>query len=129
MVHIKMVSLGHIHPKLQKFFDKNDEVISVMFSVLKKIKPNIVDAYSYSTKNKPPNIRYKYTDKLYLGCILYIVQYNIGWESFLGPIYNFPGPQVGKRHREYLSKKVYSKFFKENITKRSFVIFIFSKNR
>ena len=76
----------YIHPKLRKFFDKNDEVISVMFSVLKEIKPNIVDAYSYSTKNKPPHIKYKYTDKLYLGCILFIIKYNIGWESFLGPI-------------------------------------------
>ena len=68
----------------------------ILFKILKTIKPNIIDAYSYSEENPPPHKNYKYTDKLYLGCILYIIKYNIGWESFLGPI---PGSRLYRAQR------------------------------
>ena len=34
--------------RLKKFFDKHNNVINLIFNILKKYKPNIIDSYSYS---------------------------------------------------------------------------------
>jgi len=103
----------HIPERLMKFFQKHNESISLFFSILKQVKPHIPDTYTYSEDYPPPHPRYKYTDKLYIGCIFYITKYNSSWESFIGPI---PGKQVHKQHMEYLKHDIYSKFFNESLT-------------
>jgi hypothetical protein len=114
MVNKYSIFQPHISKRLNKFFNDNDKAISLFFSILKRIKPNIIDAYTYSINNPPPNPRYKYTDKLYIGCIIYITKYNHSWESFIGPI---PGKQVHKRHMEYLKEDLYTKFFNKSLNK------------
>ena len=103
-----------INPRLMKFFKEHKKSISLFFSVLQTIKPNIPDSYTYSDINPPPHPRYKYTDKLYIGCIFYITKYSSSWEAFIGPI---PGKQIHKRHMEYLKNDIYSKFFNKSLTK------------
>src|ERR1700678_1596418 len=103
-----------INPRLMKFFKEHKKSISLFFSVLQTIKPNIPDSYTYSDINPPPHPRYKYTDKLYIGCIFYITKYSSSWEAFVGPI---PGKQIHKRHMEYLKNDIYSKFFNKSLTK------------
>jgi hypothetical protein len=104
-----------IPKRLQKFFNDHEIVINTIFNILKKYKPNIVDAYLYSSENRPPHPKYKYTEKLYLGCILYVIKYGVTWESFIGPI---PGKQLNKRHNEYINRyDIYSKFFNYSLKK------------
>ena len=98
----------YIPERLNIFLDKYEDTISLLFSIVKKFKHHAVDSYSYSKENPPINPRYKYTEKLYIGCILYIEKYSSSWEAFIGPI---PGKQVHKRHMEYLKNKVYLDFF------------------
>jgi len=104
----------HFPKRLLKFFKDHDKAISLFFSILKQIKPDIIDAYTYSIDNPPPHPRYKYTDKLYIGCIFYITKYNSSWESFLGPI---PGKQVHKRHMEYSKCGIYLNFYNNSLEK------------
>ena len=91
----------------KKFLKKYDKIISYMFNILKQYKPKIIDSYVYTLETRPHPL-YKYTDKLYLACILHIMFYSSAWCSFLGPI---PGDQVSKRHLEYCSYDFYKKFF------------------
>ena len=102
----------YIHPRLKKNFNEHIDIINIFFNILKKYKPKIVDSFSYTIKNPPPHPNYKYIEKLYLGCILYVIKYGSTWESFLGPI---PGKQFNKRHNEYLIYDLYSNFFKESL--------------
>ena len=81
---------------------------------MKQYKPTIIDFYSYSLKNPPPHPLYKYTDKLYLACILYVIFYGSTWESFIGPI---SGKLLNKRHHEYIKYDLYSKFFEISLKK------------
>ena len=102
----------YIHPRLKKFFNEHIDIINIIFNILKKYKPKIVDSFSYSIKNPPQYPNYKYTEKLYLGYILYVIKYGSTWESFLGLI---PGKQLNKRHNEYLIYDLYSNFFEESL--------------
>lgn len=104
----------YIPARLQTFFNKHLNIINKIFNTLKIFKPNIIDSFFYSIENPPPHPRYKYTEKLYLGCILFIIKYGSTWESFLGPI---PGKQLNKRHQEYLRYDLYSKFFETSLKK------------
>lgn len=104
----------HISKTLMNFFNKYDYVISEMFKIIKNIKSDIVDAYYYSEENMPSNPKYKYTEKLYIGCIFYILKYGSTWTSFIGPI---PGKQLNKRHQEYLLHDIYATFFKKCLKK------------
>ena len=108
----------YINPRLKKFFKDHKKAINLIFNTLKIYKPNICDSFYYSIKNPPQYPKYKYTlfllplqcngntgrlnrvivynhsgfaDKLYLGCIFYIILYGSIWESFIGPI---PGKQL-----------------------------------
>jgi len=103
-----------ISKRLNAFFIKYDAVITNLFKLLKTVKPHIINSYYYSLENPPPHPKYKYTDKLYIGCIFYILMYGTTWESFLGPI---PGKQLNKRHNEYLKVKLYSRFFNKSLQK------------
>jgi hypothetical protein len=69
----------YISPRLKKFFDDHKNAIDMIFETLKIYKPNIVDAYYYSINNPPPHPRYKYPEKLYLGCIFYIILHGSTW--------------------------------------------------
>lgn len=89
-------------------------MISALLSILKTKKPKVVDAYYYSDENPPIHPKYKYTDKLYIGCIFYILKYGTTWESFIGPI---PGKQLNKRHNEYLGMDLYADFFNISLKK------------
>lgn len=104
----------YIHPRLQKFFDENENVISILFRILKSVKKNATDSYFFTENNPPPHPRYKYTDKLCLACIYFIIKYGSTWESFLGPI---SGKQLNKKHHQYLKLDIYSKFFNESLKK------------
>lgn len=114
MVKKNTIFKPDIPKALMKFFDKYDNVISKMFSIVKTIKPNIVDSYYYSKENPPVNPKYKYTEKLYIGCIFWIIKYGSIWDSFIGPI---PGKQLNKRHHEYLLHDVYDTFFNKSLQK------------
>lgn len=103
-----------ISKRLNKFFNDNHKTISFIFSILKSIKKNAVDAYYYSEKNPPQHPRYKYTDKLYIGCIFYILKHGTTWDSFIGPI---DGKLLNKRHHDYLKMDIYSKFYNECLQK------------
>ena len=98
----------YINPRFKKFLNKYDKIISLLFDILKSYKPKIIDSYFYSIEHPPPHPLYKYTDKLFLACIIYISLYCPTWESFLGPI---PGDQVNKRHLLYCSYDLYAYFF------------------
>lgn len=104
----------YIPPRLKKFFNKHIKIIDNIFALLKHFKPTIVNSFKYSIKNPPPNPNYKYTEKLYLGCIFFVIKYGSTWESFIGPI---PGKQLNKRHNEYLKYDLYSKFFNQSLKK------------
>jgi hypothetical protein len=104
----------HISPRLEAFFNKYRTVITNLFKLLKTVKPDIVNSYSYSDLHPPPHPKYKYTDKLYIGCIFYILKYGSTWESFIGPI---PGKALNKRHNEYLRIDLYARFFNDSLTK------------
>ena len=41
----------YIHPRLKKFFNEHIDIINIIFNILKKYKPKIVDSFSYSIKN------------------------------------------------------------------------------
>jgi hypothetical protein len=77
--------------------------IDALFNIVKSIKDTdryeLIDSYEFTINNPPPNPRYKYTDKLYVACILFILMKQATWTNFNGPI---PGKQVHKRHMEYL---------------------------
>jgi hypothetical protein len=97
-----------INGTFKKFLDEYDYTISFLFNNLKKFKPDIIDSYCYSEENPPKNRNYKYPDKLFLACILYISLYQRDWKHFLGPI---PGKQVNARHLLYLKFGFYREFF------------------
>lgn len=108
MVCDKKYFKPHINKEFQKFIDNYDTTITKLLNIVNEFKHNCVNSYEYSDKHPPINPKYKYTDKLYIACIFYIVFYNTSWVHFLGPI---SGSQVNKRHNEYLKYGVYKKFF------------------
>lgn len=114
MVKSKSIFVPHISDRLMKFFEQYQYVIDKMFSIVKLQKSNIVDSYYYSKKNPPKNPNYKYTEKLYIGCIFYVLKHNNSWESFIGPI---PGKQLNKRHNEYCKNNIYRNFYKKCLKK------------
>jgi hypothetical protein len=75
-----------INKQFSRFLEKYDYFVDKLFHKLKLFKNDIVNAYVFSSKDPPKRKNYKYTDKLFLGCILYIVLNNCSWTSFIGPI-------------------------------------------
>lgn len=104
--------IPHIPPRLQLFFDENDTQIAEIFGIIKKYKPHIFNTYAFSDNYPPINKRYNFTEKLYIGCILYITKHGSNWESFIGPI---NGKLCNERHHQYLSYDVYKKYHKKVI--------------
>lgn len=104
----------YIPKRLQKFFDRYKTTIDSLFEILQSFKPDIPNSFSYSAKYSPKNRRYRYTDKLFIGCIFYVLKYGTTWESFIGPI---PGKQLNKRHNQYLDYDLYSKFYNISLKK------------
>lgn len=94
------------------FLESNKKTINIMFSIVSSFKKHIPDSYQYSDKHPPLLEHYKYTDKLYIGCILHIAKNSHSWNSFLGPI---PGKQVHKRFREYINYGYFSELFNVSI--------------
>jgi hypothetical protein len=103
-----------IQKRINDFCEKNENVINLLFRLLKKIKPKIVDSFVYSDEYPQFHPSCKYTDKLFIGCILYVLKYGTTWESFLGPI---PGKQLHKRHLEYYDSGLYLQFFNTTLKK------------
>lgn len=97
-----------INQQFSKFLNKNEKLIFRIFELLKQYKKGIPNTYKYSDKYPPKRSNYKYTDKLYIACILYITLNNSSWTSFIGPI---EGKQVHKRFREYCKMKLFKKLF------------------
>lgn len=98
----------HINKSFSNFMNKYDKLIIVIFDLLKHIKKDIPNTYQYSIKYPPKRSNYKYTDKLYIACILHITLNNSSWSSFIGPI---EGKQVHKRFREYCKYNLFQKLF------------------
>ena len=111
---IKPIFVPHISNRLMKFFNHYQHIIDMLFNIIKLKKRNIVDSYYYSIKNPPKNPNYKYTEKLYIGCIFYVLKHNNTWESFIGPI---PGDQLNKRHNEYCGYHIYFDFYEKCLKK------------
>ena len=82
------------------------------FNLIKSYKKNIPDTYKYSNKYPPPRSNYKYTDKLFIACILYVTLNNSSWISFIGPI---PGKQVHKKFKEYIKMNCFKDLFEQSI--------------
>lgn len=74
-----------INPLFSKFLNKHEEITLKLFEI-KLFKKNIPNTYKYSKKYPPRRKGYKYTDKLFIGCILYIAINNYSWTAFIGPI-------------------------------------------
>ena len=93
-----MIHCIYFSKKFSNFLVENEIIINALFIILKLKKKNIIVSYFFTANNPPPNPRYKYTDKLYLACILFIIKHHISWDSFIDHI---PGKQVNKRHNIY----------------------------
>jgi transposase len=98
----------HINKSFSKFLNKYNRIILEAFNVIRSFKGDIPNTYQYSHKYPPKKITYKYTDKLYIACMLYISINNSSWTSFIGPI---EGKQVHKRFMEYSKNKIFKRLF------------------
>jgi len=107
-----MIYQVHINQSFSNFLNKHEKTILKLFDLVKTFKKKIPNTYKYSLKYCPPRSNYKYTDKLFIGCILYITLNNSSWISFIGPI---PGKQVHKRFKEYIKMNCFGKLFKNSI--------------
>ena len=87
-----------INQSFSNFLNKHEKVIPKLLDKVKSFKKNIPNTYKYSLKYPRPRKIYKYTDKLFIGCILYIALNNYSWTSFIVLI---PGKQVHKRFKEH----------------------------
>ena len=81
----------HITSSFMKFLNKNDNSITKILDIVSSFKKFTPNTYLYSINNPPPRATYKYTEKLFIGCILHISFNSSSWNSFIGPI---PGKQV-----------------------------------
>ena len=98
-----------------QFLNKHDKIILKLFNIIASFKKDIPNTYKYSSKYPPKRSIYKYTDKLFVGCILYIILNNMSWISFIGPI---PGKQVHKKFKEYIKKyNCFEILFNESVEK------------
>ena len=107
-----MIQQVTINKSFSNFLNKHEKIIFKLFDKVKSFKKNIPNTYKYSLKYSPPRKIYKYTDKLFIGCILYIALNNYSWTSFIGPI---PGKQVHKKFKEYCKKGLFKSLFKNSI--------------
>ena len=94
------------------FLNKYEKIILKCFKHIASFKKNIPNTYQYSNKYPCPRSNYKYTDKLFIACILYVTLNNSSWISFIGPI---PGKQVHKRFKEYCNMNCFKNLFKNSI--------------
>lgn len=101
-----------INKSFKSFIEKHEKVILKCFNIVASFKTNIPNTYKYSTKYPPPRKNYKYTDKLFTACILYITLNNFSWSSFIGPIL---GKQLHKRFMEYSKNGCFKKLSKKSI--------------
>ncbi len=68
------------------FLNKHEQFILKLYNIIASFKKNIPNTYQYSEKYLPPRSNYKYTDKLFIGCILYVSLNNYSWTSSITPI-------------------------------------------
>lgn len=101
-----------INQSFSNFLNKHEKIILKLFDIVKSFKKNIPNTYKFSLKYPPLRKIYKYTDKLFIGCILYVALNNYSWNSFIGPI---PGKQVHKRFKEYCKKDLFNTLLKSSI--------------
>jgi|SRR5580658_9760924 hypothetical protein len=97
-----------INSQFYKFLNKHEYIISKIFDIVKQFKKDIPNSYLYSDLFPPPRKNHKYTDKLFIGCIVNILKTSCTWTSFTGPI---PGKQVHKRYMEYCKEEIFEKLF------------------
>jgi len=109
-----MMNEVFINRHFSNFLNKHENIILNIFDTLKTFKNDIPNTYKYSYKYPPKRNNFKYTDKLYIGCILYITLNNRSWLSFIGPI---EGKQVHKRFREYCKYNLFEDTFNTTIDK------------
>jgi hypothetical protein len=109
-----MISRIFINESFSNFLQKFENVISILFDSLQSFKSDIPNVYEYSVKFPPKHSNYKYTDKLFLGCILYVALNNCSWTSFIGPI---NGKQVHKRFMDYSKHDFFKYTFNSIIQK------------
>lgn len=102
----------HFNKAFKSFLDKNNKIINKLFHIIASYKKDIPNAYEYSINNPPSRSHYRYTDKLYISCILYITLNNMSWTCSITFI---PGKQVHKRFREYIKNNYFNKLFNECI--------------
>src|SRR4029078_1184367 len=107
-----MIQKVTINQSFSNFLNKHERIILKLFDLIKSFKNDIPNTYKYSLKYPPKRSNYKYTDKLFIGCILYIILNNSSWISFIVPI---PGKQVHKKFKEYCKMNYFKKFFNKSI--------------
>src|SRR5207302_1938291 len=64
--------------------------------------------YKFSEKYSKRTPCSKYTEKLFIGCMLYIIMNNRSWTLFIGPI---NGKQVHKKFRDYCNNQLFKYLF------------------
>lgn len=101
-----------INQSFMKFLNKHENIINKIFNIVKLFKNDIPDSYKYSINFPPKRSNFKYTDKLFIGCILYISLNNSSWSSFIGPI---SGKQVHKKFMDYSKNNFFKKLFDSSI--------------
>ncbi len=107
-----MIHDVHINKSFNDFLNKYEKIILKIFDIVKSFKKHIPNTYKYSLEYPPLRSNFKYTDKLFIGCILYITLYNSSWTAFIGPI---PGKQVHKRFKEYCLNGCFETLFNTSI--------------
>src|SRR5437588_2193081 len=98
----------YINPVLSNFFNKHEQIIKSLLTIVQKIKKNIHDTYKFSEKYPKRTPCSKYTEKLFIGCMLYIIMNNRSWTLFIGPI---NGKQVHKKFRDYCNNQLFKSLF------------------
>lgn len=112
-------SIPQINQSFSNFLNNHNNVILKLYNIVASFKETslgykIPDTFKYSKKYPPHRSNYKYTDKLFIGCILYVALYSSSWSSFIGPI---PGKQVHKKFMEYSSMGIFKQFFNDAVEK------------
>jgi len=101
-----------INKSFYRFLKKYNKVILKIFNIVASFKKYCPNTYYYNKNFPPLRKNFKYTDKLFIGCILYVTVNNSSWNSFIGPI---SGKQVHKKFMEYSRKNVFKDVFNDSI--------------
>ena len=106
----------HFEKSFSDFLNKYDKIILKLFNIVASFKKHCPNTYQYSIKFPPLRSNFKYTDKLFIGCILHVSLNSSSWNSFIGPI---PGKQIHKKFMEYSKLGVFKQLFNDAIKEYS----------